>query len=139
VENLAVANDVVLHEASHLMEQHRFAPAFERFTLDPRVGRLPAGPTASGWDGAFLLRESVTAALFPGGCLSGLFGAPVIDHLQKAAAERAGGDSSRARLYQLTGLAEPLVRSYVESGRAIDEDLFEQALAVFEANLHTLD
>ena len=135
VPGLAVAVDVVLHEVSHLMEAHRFMAVFDRFSDDPRLARRGSDPH---WDARFLLMESLTAALFPGGCLSHLYGAPAIDHAAKAQTERAAGDPQRAGLYELTGLIEPLVRSYVARGLAVDEALFEQALAILDANPHTL-
>lgn len=121
--------EVALHEIAHLMEEPHFRALCEQ--MSDRYGlKGLTGSGSRGWAAHTLLREAIIGALAPGGCLSPFLGRPVDDHQERARRARERGDLRVAGLHVLRGALIPLVRSYVEAGRAVDRDFFEEAYRI---------
>jgi hypothetical protein len=130
------ALEVLLHETMHLMERERFLPMF--MELSDRYGLAPVGGT-KGWTAHHLVREALTGAVLPGGCLS-----PILRHktrdFQRAAERRLkAGDTRGYGLAKLTGSYIPLVEPYVRSHRPVDSELLERSYAVLAEQRLALD
>lgn len=122
------AVETVFHEVMHLMEGKRFRPLYERASQRYRLREYVG---EDDWNAHWLVKEALAGAVVPGGCLSPFLKQPLCDHTEDAARAARRGDLREAGLTRLTGLYLPLVGDYVESSRAVDEGLFDQAFRTF--------
>ncbi|MHB8928327.1 MAG: hypothetical protein ACYC9Q_11880 [Bacillota bacterium] len=131
-EDLLEGVETILHEGSHLMERARFEPMFREFSRRHGLEELKGD---RGWDAHHLLREALTGALAPDGCLSQKLGRGPYDHRRAASRFQARGDLQRASLAEMTARVLPLVERYIQDGRPVDRELLDEAYAAYAANL----
>jgi hypothetical protein len=127
-KDIGAAVEVVLHETMHLMEHERFLPMYMEFSEKHHLDQIRGEKS---WSAHHLIREAITGAVFPGGCLS-----PILGHERRdfqAAAERGlkSGDIRGYGLAHLTGSYLPLAESYIRLRKPIDLALLEQVYFIF--------
>jgi hypothetical protein len=120
--------EVLAHEAIHLMEEPMFNPMFRAFcsarSIEDQADPHKRSPYS-------LMKEALSGALLPGGCLSPVLGNSAYDWERYADHVEKQGSAERATLGRLTGKYLPLVDSYVRNGRPADGELLLKAYEIF--------